>query len=153
NTVGPTGLVVDGTLEVVQGTFSSASDYDNVVIDPSGVLTLTNDITVSGNWTNNGTFNSGGFKVTFDGSSPQTIGGSNSTAFATLQINNTGSTVTLTQNVRDTALNITSGTFDQGASFNVTSGAVTVSAGATWSNIGTGDVVLSAGVSNAGTIS
>ncbi len=156
NTVGPPGLVVDGTLEVAQGTFTSASDYNNVVIDPTATLTLTNDITVSGNWTNNGTFNNGGFKVTFDGAANQTIGGSSVSAFANLTISNTGAagnnTVSLSQSVSDTSLNVTSGIFDQGASSNLTSGAVSVTSGATWKDVGTGDITLSSGVSNAGTI-
>jgi len=152
NTVGPSGLVVDAILEVAQGTFTSASDYNNVTIDSGATLALAGPITVSGNWTNNGTFTANGFSVTFDGSSAQSIGGSDSTAFATLAISNTGSTVTLTQDVSDTTLNLTSGTFDQGASFNVTSGSVTVSAGANWHNIGTGDLQLSGNVANSGTI-
>jgi CSLREA domain-containing protein len=156
NTVGPTGLIVDGTLEVAQGTFTSASDYNNVLIDSGATLTLTNDITVSGDWTNNGTFNNGGKKVTFDGGANQTIGGSSLSAFANLTISNTGTigsnTVSLAQDVSDTSLNLTAGIFDQGASFSVTSGAVSVSSGATWNNIGNGDLTLSGDVANAGTI-
>ena len=44
-------------------------------------LQLTGDITVSGNWTNNGTFQSGNYTVTFDGSTAQSISGSESTFF------------------------------------------------------------------------
>ena len=91
-----------------------------MLIDVGGTLNLAADITVSGNWTNNGTFNNNGFKVTFDGASNQTIGGSNPSAFATLAISNTGAsgnnTVSLAQSISDTALNVTSGIFDQGAS-------------------------------------
>ncbi|HWP53318.1 MAG TPA: CARDB domain-containing protein, partial [Pyrinomonadaceae bacterium] len=148
--------VVTGTLEIVTGIYSSHSDYVDVLIDVGGTLTLAADITVSGNWTNNGTFNNGGFKVTCDGATNQTIGGSNPSAFATLAISNTGAagnnTVSLAQNISDTALNVTSGVFDQGASYNLASGAVTISGGATWKDIGTGDITLAGSVANSGTI-
>jgi autotransporter-associated beta strand protein len=114
------------------------------------------DIKVGGNWTNNGTFTPNSRTATFNGTTNQSISGTSPTAFATLAISNTGSSnnnsVTLSQNISDTALNITSGIFDQGTSFNVSSGAVTVSSGATFKNLGTGDLTLSGDVSNSGTI-
>ena len=155
NTIGPTGLVVDGTLEVAQGTFTSASDYNNVVIDLNATLTLSNDITVSGNWTNNGTFNNGGKKVTFDGAANQSSGGSSTTDFATLNISNTGTSptnvVSLIQTISASQINITSGVLDQ-ANANVTSGPVSVSSGATFRNYAFGQLRLSGDVTNNGTI-
>ncbi|HYX29113.1 MAG TPA: Calx-beta domain-containing protein, partial [Pyrinomonadaceae bacterium] len=155
NTLGPSGLIVDATLEVAQGTFSSASDYNNVLIDSGATLTLTNDITVSGNWTNNGTLTHNNHKVTFDGTGAQTIatGGTGAgKSFAAVAITKASGTATLAGDLSDTSLTITSGTFDQGASFNLLSGAITVSGGATWRDVGSGNVTLSGGVSNAGTI-
>ncbi|HKO45910.1 MAG TPA: C25 family cysteine peptidase, partial [Pyrinomonadaceae bacterium] len=156
NTVGPTGLVVDNTLELFQGTFTSASDYHNITIGTGATLSLAADITLSGDWNNKGTFLSNGFKVTFDGTSNQSIGGTVSTSFATLAINNSGTSgnniVSLAQNTTDSTLEIMAGVFSQGTSFNLTSGAVTVSSGATWRNLGTGDVTLSSNVANSGTI-
>jgi CSLREA domain-containing protein len=153
---GNSGQVVTTLLEIIQGVYSSHSTYTDVQIDSGGTLTLAGDSTVSGNWTNNGTFNNAGFKITFNGAANQLISGSTSTAFATLAISNTGvggsNTVSLAQNISDTALNITSGVFDQGASFNVASGTVNVSAGATWNDVGSGGVALSGNVANAGTI-
>src|SRR6185437_11981040 len=156
NTVtGNSGQVVTGLLWVQSGIYSSHSTYHNVQIDSGATLSLSADVTVSGNWTNNGTFISNGFKVTFDGNTNQSIAGSSVTAFANLTIANTGvgnNTVTLSQNVTDTSLNITNGKFDQGTSSNLTSGAITVSSGATLQNTGTGDLTLSGDVANSGTI-
>ncbi|MBK7393702.1 MAG: hypothetical protein IPI64_10450 [Chloracidobacterium sp.] len=52
---GNPGQAVTGLLRVQQGTYASASDYADVQIDPLGTVTLGGPITVSGNWTNNGT--------------------------------------------------------------------------------------------------
>ena len=113
-------------LQIQSGIYSSHSDYADVTIDLGATFSLAADITVSGNWTNNGTFNANGFKVTFDGTTNQSISGSTSTVFATLAISNTGAggsnTVSLSQNIIDTALNVTSGVFDQGPGSNVSSG-------------------------------
>jgi CSLREA domain-containing protein len=156
NTVaGFSGLKVDGTLEVKTGTFASASDYNNVLIDANGTLDLSGDITVSGNWTNNGTFNSNGNTVNFDGATVQAISGSTATAFAALAISNTGgagnNNVSLAQNVSATQLNVSNGIFDQGTGSSITTGPVNITGG-TWNNTGTGAVILSGNVVNTGTI-
>jgi CSLREA domain-containing protein len=167
-TTGASGLKVNDTLTVVQGTFSSASDYHNVVISSGGTLSLAGNVTVSGNWTNNGTFTHNGFSVTFDGDAVnQTIGGNNSTVFAALLVNNTGpvnnNIVSLdgslgATNVSATSLSITNGVFAQGtggssASFSTTgSGTVVSVTNGKWQNFGTGNLLLSGNVSNAGTI-
>jgi CSLREA domain-containing protein len=76
NTVsGNSGQIVTGTLTVQSGVYSSASDYVDVVIAPAGTLSLAANITVGGNWTNNGAFTANGFGVTFDGGSGQTVSG------------------------------------------------------------------------------
>ena len=50
-------------------------------------------------------------------------------------------------------LSVSSGTFDQGATANVVAtGGISVASGATYKNVGAGDITLGAGVSNAGTI-
>ena len=121
----------------------------------AGVLALN----VAGNWTNNGSFTSGAQTTMFNGAANQTIGGSSATTFSTLAISNTGSAAAGTNKVSlaanttvSAALNVTSGVFDQGASSNLTTNTVTVSSGATLQNLGTGDLTLSGGVANAGTI-
>ncbi len=79
--IGNPGQVVNGTLDVEAGVYESHSDYVDVIIGMAGTLSLTNDITVSGNWTNNGgTLMANGFGVTFDGGTDQTVSG-NTTFF------------------------------------------------------------------------
>src|SRR5205807_6350810 len=111
-----------------------------------------------GDWTNNGTFTAGSNTVTMNGTLNQTIGGLNNSFFATLTINpSNNATVSLARDQAiSTALNISSGTFNQGASasddFSVTANIVLDASGATWQNLGKGDLTLSANVTNNGTI-
>ena len=148
-------LAVTGLLRVQAGAFTSASDYHDVTIDSGAELALSGPITVSGNWINNGTFTPNGFGVTFDGTGAQliTTGGTGTgKTFAAFTTNKSSGTATLAGDLLATSLNVIAGTVDQGASFNVTPGPVTVGAAGIWSNTGTGDLTLSGGVSNAGTI-
>jgi len=95
---GNPGQAVTGLLKVQQGTYASASDYVDVQIDPAGTLSLAAAITVSGNWTNNGTFISNGFGVNFDGTAAQSIGGVSVTGFTDLTDSNTTAAVTFNSN-------------------------------------------------------
>jgi len=82
NTVTVSGkLAVTKKLTITRGKLVSASDYGDVEIAADGELELTTDITVGGNWTNNGTFTHGSHTVTFDGGGLQTIDGANQTPF------------------------------------------------------------------------
>jgi hypothetical protein len=83
---GSTALTVNGTLRIQDGVFVSKSDYTHVQIDPGAALELSGDVTVAGNWTNNGTFIPYGHKVTFDGAGIQTVGGSSVTGFHALAL-------------------------------------------------------------------
>ena len=58
---------------ISDGIFESASDYHDVTINAGTTLELTGNITVSGTWINNGTLTPSTHKVTFDGSSAQTV--------------------------------------------------------------------------------
>ena len=97
-----------------------------------------------------------------NGAANQTVGGNFNSFFNNLTVSNTGIspnnvvTLALDTNVSG-VLSVSSGVFDQGPSFSLfTTGSATnvviVSSGATWRNIGTGDLTLSSGVSNSGTI-
>lgn len=138
--------------------FSNPADVGSDFTITNGTVTApSGNLNIGGNWSNSASFAHNSGTVTFNGTTNQSIGGSNSTTFATLAISNTGgggsNVVSLaTDQTVSTALNVTSGILDQGATFNLTSGAVTVSSGATLRNLGTGDLTLSGGVSNAGTI-
>jgi len=105
-------LVVSNHLNITDGIFESASDYHDVTIASGATLELTGDITVSGNWTNNGTFTPGNHTVTFDGSIIQYIAGANN-SFYNLTINNSSSGINLSSGVAITGtLNLTQGQID-----------------------------------------
>ena len=60
-------------LTITSGKLVSASDYGDVFIDTDGELQLTSDITVSGNFINNGTLTTDGWSITFDGGVEQNL--------------------------------------------------------------------------------
>ncbi|MGD8968070.1 MAG: C10 family peptidase [Anaerolineae bacterium] len=91
-TAGDGALTVSNLLHVQSDTFTSASDLADVQIDSGAILALSGDITVSGSWTNNGTFTHNNHDVTFDGSSAQTVSGSSATGFNSLTVDS-GATV------------------------------------------------------------
>jgi hypothetical protein len=97
-------LAVTNNLSITDGIFVSASDYNNVSISSGGTLELSDDITVSGNWTNSGTFTHGGNTVTFDGGNAQTVTGN--TSFSGLELS-TGTVLTTSDNI--TVSDVTSG--------------------------------------------
>ena len=82
-------LKVTKKLTITKGKLVSASDYGDVEIGPAGTLELTSDITVGGNWTNNGAFIPNSHAVTFDGTTLQTLDGSVATSFYRWVINAT----------------------------------------------------------------
>ncbi len=88
-----TALTVNGNIHIAAGTL----DANNL------------NLTIGGNWTNDGTFNAGTGTVTFNGSSGQTLGGSATTPFNNLTINNSsGVTLDHAQQVNGT-LTLTNG--------------------------------------------
>ena len=87
-------LTVQDLLHIQSGTFTSASDLDDVQIDSGAILVLDGDCTVSGNWTNSGNFTHDSHNVIFDGSSAQIVGGSSATGFSSLTVNS-GATVNI----------------------------------------------------------
>ncbi len=101
-----TSLQVDNTLTVTDGVFYSKSDYTNVSIASEGTLELSGDITVSGNWDNDGTFTHNNHKVTFDGLSAQTIQGDHSTTFHDCTVANTSGVVLGNSNTVNNTLDL-----------------------------------------------
>ncbi|MDD2982950.1 MAG: T9SS type A sorting domain-containing protein [Crocinitomicaceae bacterium] len=122
------------TVNVLAGN-GNANDFfigsgATVVIDASKTLAI------KGNWTNNGTFSPASTSnVTFDGNLAQSIGGSNSTTFSSLTINNTSNTLTLNKpvSVLET-LSMTSGNIKSTATNLLTIGNSTTNPGSiAWS--------------------
>ncbi len=74
-------------------TGTGTSNFNNIVIANTLNVGSVN-LSVAGNWTNNGTFTAGTGTVTFNSTSEQTIGGSTATAFNNLTINS-GATVVI----------------------------------------------------------
>jgi hypothetical protein len=90
---GSSSFAVTNTLTITEGILYAEPDAEDIVLSANGTLELSNDATVSGDWTNNGgTFTHGNFSVSFDGSAAQTIAGSAATSFYDLEINNTHAT-------------------------------------------------------------
>ncbi len=90
---------------------------NSITINGAAALNMssTSDLTVFGNWTNNGTFTSGGGSVSFTGSSAQTIIGT--TTFDNMFVNNTAG-VTLNNNiVINSILELDNGNISTGANY------------------------------------
>lgn len=83
---GSAAKVLSGNI-IVQNDISISSNLD---VSPSNY-----SISVKGNWTNNGVFNSQNGTVTFNGSVLQTLSGAGTTTFNGLDINNTSGGVSL----------------------------------------------------------
>ncbi|MEN9998528.1 MAG: hypothetical protein RI922_1518 [Bacteroidota bacterium] len=94
-----TNVFIQGTSTCVlnQPTISTAAGYSkNITIETGATLTMnTGSLTVSGNWTKNGSFVAGSGTVTMNGTSAQTIAGNGTTTFNNLTINNTSTGVVL----------------------------------------------------------
>ncbi len=88
--------------------------------------------------------------IEYNGVAAQTI--SARTDYAILTLNNSAGGTLNGNTVVNNALNISVGTFSQGATFNLTTNTVTVSSGAAFQNVGTGDLTLSGNLSNSGTV-
>jgi hypothetical protein len=73
-------------LTLTKGKLISASDYGDVFIESAGTLELTSNITVSGNFTNNGTLTTGGYGITFDGGVEQNLSLLGATVFDNLTV-------------------------------------------------------------------
>ncbi len=70
---------------------SSTTTFNNLTVAASGSITA-GSMTISGNFTNNGAFTASAGTITFNGAATQTIGGSNTSSFSSLTINNNNAT-------------------------------------------------------------
>jgi hypothetical protein len=91
------GVVLNGTVAQTLGGTGSSTFY-HVTINNTVGVTLVDDITVLGNWINNGLFAGGSYSVIFAGTTAQIIGGSQVTNFYNVTFNNAIS-VTLNQHI------------------------------------------------------
>jgi hypothetical protein len=161
NTVtGNTGQTVTALLRIQSGVYTGASSYNDVQIDNGATLeaTAAGTINVGGNWTNNGgTFTPSTGTVNFNSTTAtQTIGGTaTSQTFNNLTVTKSGQTLTVSGGTTAltiiNAFDVSAGTFSQGA-VDITSGPITIASGATYQNLGTGDLTLTGNVTNSGTI-
>ncbi|MEI6647523.1 MAG: MBG domain-containing protein [bacterium] len=134
-------LIVTQKLRIRRGILISASDYNDIEIEKDGELRLTGDITVSGNFINNGTLTTSGHGVTFDGIGEQSLTLPSLTTFdsviigpsTTLVETWTGSTMVvngtlLNHGVISTTLPITGSekTYSSGLAMNTHDGAVEI---------------------------
>ena len=95
---------------------SAALSFHDFAVASSATVTTTADFSVTGNWTNDGTYNGNSRTVTFNGSSAQTIGGSNPTNFAGLTINNSSGVSLASDQTVGGTLTLTSGDLTTGSS-------------------------------------
>jgi hypothetical protein len=138
-------LTVDGSNSPVAQLSTNALTVKGDITLTSGTFNANNlGLTVAGHWTNNvsaAAYTPGTATTTFNGTSPQTIGGSYGTTFNTLTYSGS-STATLGAHATvNSNFNVSSGTFDLGAyTANRASsgGTITVSSGATLKIGGTG---------------
>lgn len=121
NTLTIGGVINDNTKSITKSgsgalSFGSSAVTINALTINAGTLTATSStLSLSGDFTNNGIFNSNYGTVTFTGAAAQAIKGSNAVTFKNLTINKSGLANTLTLNIGsqvDSILNITRGTFD-----------------------------------------
>lgn len=123
-------LTASGAVTVA-GTINSSAASAILIVTPSkitinsgGLLDATNipDIRVAGDWNNSGAFTIGATgNVNFNGSSAQTIGGSNPTTFYDLTTNTGGTGAFLQTNIQvNDQLNLNSGTLTAVGSVNIT---------------------------------
>ncbi|MFL6209445.1 MAG: Calx-beta domain-containing protein [Pyrinomonadaceae bacterium] len=144
-------IIANGRTVIFAGTTQSLGGsgffgLGGIQINSGSTLTLTGNVTLANDWTNNGTLNANGQTVTFNGNdNTQMISGTNT--FANLTINHTGTggvtAAGSTLNVTGTLL-VQSGTFTSATAYNnvaigaagtlVASGPITVSGN--WTNNG-----------------
>ncbi len=90
----PAKITTLNNLIIVGGTTTTSSVTTitgNISVESGGALKLGVTASLAGDFTNNGTFNANNKTLTFNGNSPQAIGGSVQTSFYSLTVANNGS--------------------------------------------------------------
>ncbi len=128
----------------------------NLTILSGATLTVVNgvnnyNLTLGGDFTNNGTFTCGTGTVTFNGTAAQNLGGTTSTAFYKLTVNKSGSNVKLGSNATvNNTLTLTNGILDiTGQTLTIengTTGAISIGSG------GASNMILADDGTNQGTL-
>jgi len=110
----------------------AATTYTNLIPQASLSTGTTNNLNVYGNWTNNGTYTANSGTVSFVGSSASSIGGSGTTTFNNLVVNDAAG-VTVASGTQQVAgqMTFTSGIVTQSATLNITSTGSVAGASAT----------------------
>jgi hypothetical protein len=173
---------VAGDDAIIEGGFTvtvaANAVCNNVTISNSSVLTISssNNLTVSGDWVNDGAFTAATGAVTFDGAS-QTIGGAVATTFHDVSLSGSATVTTAVDIIINGSLSIGDGTTLTAAGFDFTvggattvgggtdgsliislatgaktfTGLVTIASGGTWNNTGDSPVTFQGGITNNGT--
>ena len=127
---GTSSITLNGTTTI---TGNGEKDFNNLLI--TGSVIASADLHVTGNFTNNGTFDATGATIQFHGTSPGIIAGSTTPVFDSLLFNKTANSVTLAMALNNlNSVTISGGTLDLGGfAFTETAGAgsLSIDAGAT----------------------
>lgn len=106
----PSLTVSSGVAVTAQIVTNPLTILNNVTINAGTFNSNSLNLTLGGNWTDNGSFTAGTGSITYNGSGPQTIGGSSVAAFNNLTINKISDLITLATNLTvSNTLSLTSG--------------------------------------------
>ncbi|MFY7883499.1 MAG: beta strand repeat-containing protein, partial [Dolichospermum sp.] len=145
-------LVINNTTNNKTATLSTTTTVSgNIQINTGTTLTANSqNISLTGNWSNAGTFTNTGSTVTFNGTVTQTITKSGGETFNSLTVNKTSGTLQLVNNVQiNNTLNYTAGNFDLAGNtltFSGTTATVVTGTEAFVNSTGTGTIAITSGV-------
>ncbi len=126
NTSRPIGnlLVFNATAQLISSSLNIVGD---VTVQPGKILSANGlNLTLGGDWIDNGTFTSGGNTVTFNGSGAEAITRTSGETFTNLIINKTGGTLSLNNSVTvNNSFGLTQGTLAIGNNILTLDGTVT----------------------------
>lgn len=105
-------------------TFNTAVAIHSLTIESGRTLTADANLSVGGNWTNNGTFTASAGTVHFNNATTQSISGSGSTTFYNLTVGGTNQILNLNSdiNITNAFIRNSGGTFNHGSTCTNTNG-------------------------------